>query len=101
MTVFEGSRAEVSRCTFTGNWAGVDDNGVGSTYVTSIFWNNTLKGGISTGARYEIDITNGSGVRECFIHGETNDLRGTIDRAVNTFDRPDPPAEGRFAPQAP
>ena len=57
MTVFEGSRAEVSRCTFTGNWAGVDDNGTGSTYVKSIFWNNTLKGGISTGARYEIDIT--------------------------------------------
>src|ERR1044071_8143694 len=33
MTVFEGSRAEVSRCTFTGNWAGVDDNGTGSSYV--------------------------------------------------------------------
>ena len=91
MTVFEGSRADVSRCTFTGNWAGVDDNGTGSTYVKSIFWNNTLKGGISTGARYEIDITSGGGVRECFIHGETNDLRGTIDRAVNTFDPPDPP----------
>jgi hypothetical protein len=45
--------------------------------VKSIFWNNTLKGGISTGARYEIDITNGGGVRESFIHGETNDLRGT------------------------
>lgn len=63
MTVFERSRAEVSRCTFTGNWAGVDDNGDGSTYVKSIFWNNTLKGGISAGARYEIDITSGGGVR--------------------------------------
>src|SRR5690349_9376928 len=90
MTVFEGSRAEVNRCTFTGNWAGVDDNGSGSTYVKSIFWNNTLKGGISTGARYEIDITSGGSVRESFIHGETNDLRGTIDRAVNTFDPSDP-----------
>ena len=85
MTVFEGSRAEVSRCTFTGNWAGVDDNGTGSTYVKSIFWNNTLKGGISTGARYEIDITSGGGVRESFIHGETNDLRGTIARERNTL----------------
>ena len=74
MTVFERSRAEVSRCTFTGNWAGVDDNGTGSTYVNSIFWNNTLKGGISTGARYEIDITSGGGVRESFIHGETKFL---------------------------
>ncbi len=101
MTVFEGSRAEVSRCTFTGNWAGVDDNGTGCTYVRSIFWNNTLKGGISTGARYEIDITNGGGVRESFIHGETNDLRGTISRAVNTFDPPDPRFDAQFVPQAP
>ena len=101
MTVFEGSRAEVSRCTFTGNWAGVDDNGTGCTYVKSIFWNNTLKGGISTGARYEIDITNGGGVRESFIHGETNDLRGTISRAVNTFDPPDPRFDAQFVPEAP
>src|SRR5690242_10941169 len=101
MTVFEGSRAEVSRCTFTGNWAGVDDNGTGSTYVKSIFWNNTLKGGISAGARYELDITNGLGVRESFIHGETNDLRGTIDRTVNTFDPPDPRFDAQFVPQAP
>ena len=100
-TVFEGSRADVSRCTFTGNWAGVDDNGTGSTYVKSIFWNNTLKGGISAGARYEIDITRGEGVRESFIHGETNDLRGTIDRAVNTFDPPDPRFDAQFVPQAP
>jgi hypothetical protein len=101
MTVFERSRAEVSRCTFTGNWAGVDDNGTGSTYVKSIFWNNTLKGGISTGARYEIDITRGGGVRESFIHGETDDLRGTIDRTVNTFDPPDPRFDAQFVPQAP
>ena len=101
MTVFERSSAEVSRCTFTGNWAGVDDNGTGSIYVKSIFWNNTLKGGISTGARYEIDITNGGGVRDSFIHGETDDLRGTIDRAVNTFDPPDPRFDAQFVPQAP
>ena len=86
---------------FTGNWAGVDDNGADSTYVKSIFWKNTLKGGISTGARYEIDITNGGGVRDSFIHGETNDLRGTIDRAVNTFDPPDPRFDAQFVPQAP
>jgi hypothetical protein len=101
MTVFEGSRAEVNRCTFTGNWAGVDDNGSGSTYVKTIFWNNTLKGGISTGARYEIDITNGGGVRESFIHGETDDLRGTINRSANTFDPPDPRFDAQFVPQAP
>ena len=46
MTVFEGSRATVSRSTFTGNWNGVDDGGTGSTYVDSIFWKNNRAGGI-------------------------------------------------------
>ena len=90
MTVFEGSRATVSRCTFTGNWNGVDDDGTGSTYVDTIFWKNTLAGGISPGARYELDIADGAGVRGSFIHGDVNDLRGTIDRDANTFDAPDP-----------
>ena len=44
MTVFAGSQATVSRCTFTGNWNGVDDAGTGSTYVDSIFWKNTADG---------------------------------------------------------
>lgn len=100
MTVFEGSKATVSRCTFTGNWNGVDDNGTGSTYVDSIFWKNTQSGGISAAPRYEIDITDGSGVRNTFIHGEVNDLRGTIDKSVNTFDSPDPRFDAQFAPQA-
>ncbi len=82
MTVFEGSRATVSRCTFTGNWNGVDDDGTGSTYVDTIFWKNTLAGGISPGARYELDITDGAGVRGSFIHGDVNDLRGTIDQGL-------------------
>jgi Right handed beta helix region len=101
LTVFEGSRATVSRCTFTGNWNGVDDNGSGSTYVESIFWKNTLGGGISPGARYELDITDGAGVRGSFIHGDVNDLRGTINKDANTFDPPDPRFDARFAPQAP
>jgi hypothetical protein len=101
LTVFEGSRAAVSRCTFTGNWNGVDDNGTGSTYADSIFWKNTLAGGISPGGRYEIDITDAAGVRGCFIHGATADLRGTIDRAANRFDPPDPRFDARFVPQSP
>ena len=100
MTVFEGSRATVSKCTFTGNWNGVDDNGTGSTYVASIFWKNTLKGGISSGPRYELDITDGSGVRGSFIHGDINDLRGRINKDANTFDPPDPRFDAQFAPQA-
>ncbi len=101
MTVFERSRASVTRCTFTGNWAGVDDNAADSSYVNCIFWNNTLKGGISKGPRYEIDITNGGGVKGSFIHGQTNDLRGTIDKKANRFDPPDPRFDAQFAPQAP
>jgi hypothetical protein len=101
MTVFEGSKATVSRCTFTGNWNGIDDNGTGSTYVDSIFWKNTLAGGISSAPRYELDITDGSGVRGTFIHGEVNDLRGTIDKSANTLDAPDPRFDAQFVPQAP
>ena len=101
MTVFEGSKAVVTRCTFTGNWNGVDDNGSGSSYADSIFWKNNVPGGISAAARYEIDITDGSGVRGTFIHGDVNDLRGTIDKSANTFDAPDPRFDAQFVPQAP
>ncbi len=38
LTVFAGSRATVSRSTFTDNWNGVDDDGAGSAYVDCIFW---------------------------------------------------------------
>jgi len=101
LTVFDGSRAAVSRSTFTGNWNGVDDDGTGSTYMDSIFWKNTLKGGISPESRYELDVTDGAGVRGSFIHGDINDLRGTINRDVNTMDPPDPRFDAQFVPQAP
>jgi parallel beta helix pectate lyase-like protein len=101
LTVFEGSRATVSRSTFTGNWNGVDDNGTGSTYVDTIFWKNNLKGGISPGKRYELDIIDAAGVRGSFIHGDVNDLRDTIDRKLNAFDPPDPHFDARFVPQSP
>lgn len=100
MTVFEGSRVVVSKSTFTGNWNGVDDNGTGSTYVETIFWKNTLRGGISPGSRYELDITDGAGVRGSFIHGDVNDLRGTINRDLNTLDSPDPRFDPQFSPRA-
>jgi Right handed beta helix region len=100
ITVFPESRATVTRSTLTGNWAGVDDEGAGSTYVDTIFWKNTLGGGISPGARYELDIQNGAGVRGSFIHGAVNDLRGTIKPDANTFDPPDPRFDAQFAPQA-
>lgn len=100
LTVFDGSRATVSNSTFTGNWNGVDDDGRGSTYVKTIFWKNTLRGGISPGSRYELDITDGAGVQGSFIHGDVNDLRGTIDRGANTIDPPDPRFDAQFSPRA-
>jgi hypothetical protein len=100
MTVFAGSRATVSRTTFTANWNGVDDDGTGSTYVDSIFWKNNLRGGISPGARYELDITDGTGVRGSFIRGDVSDLRGTINRDLNTIDPPDPRFDSQYIPRA-
>ena len=79
----------------------MDDNGTGSTYVETIFWRNSLGGGISPGPRYELDIRDGSGVRGSFIHGDINDLRGSISRDVNELDPPDPRFDAQFAPQAP
>jgi hypothetical protein len=101
MTVFDGSRATVSRSTFTGNWNGVDDTGTGSTYDATIFWKNNLGGGISPGPRYEVDIVDGAGVKGSFIHGDVNDLRGTISKELNTFNPPDPRFDAQFAPRAP
>jgi hypothetical protein len=100
MTVLPGAQAIVRRCTFTGNWNGVDDAGHGSTYIDSIFWQNTAKGGISPGSRYEIDIEDGAGVQGCFIHGDVDDLRGTLTRGANTLAAPDPQFDSQFIPRA-
>src|SRR4029077_1486268 len=99
LTVFEGSVATGTRSTFTGHWNGVDDGGQ-STYVDSIFWKNNHPGGISPGARYECDLGYGAGVRGTFIHGDVNDLKGTINPALNTLDAPDPRFDEQYSPQA-
>jgi hypothetical protein len=101
MTVFAGAQAIVRRCTFTANWNGVDDAGSGSVYEDSIFWQNTAKGGISAEGRYEIDIEDGAGVKRCFIHGEIDDLRGTVPKEANTLAAPDPKLDADFVPHAP
>ena len=101
LTVFPDSRVAVSDSTFTSNWAGIDDKGIGSTYVNTIFWKNNISGGISPGPRYELDIADGNGVKRCFIHGDTNDLRSTINPTINTFDPPDPNFDSTYIPRAP
>lgn len=101
LTVFEGSQAAVSNCTFTGNWNAVDDIGTGSTYVDSIFWKNTLGGGISPGPRYELLVRDASGVKGSFIHGDVNDRYGNVDPAANRLNPPDPRFDADFVPRAP
>jgi hypothetical protein len=101
ITVFPESKLTMTRSTMTGNWNGVDDSGTGSAYVDSIFWMNSLEGGISPGKRYELDLDDGAGVRGSFIRGIVDDLRGTVAKAVNTFNPPDPRFDARFVPQAP
>ncbi len=100
LTVFEGSRAVVRRCTFTGNWNGVDDRGRGNRYEDSIFWMNTRPGGISPGARYEMDLIDGSGVSGCILEGEIADVRGTIDGERNVIGGPDPDFDADYRPRA-
>lgn len=101
LTVFRGSRITVRRSTFTGNWNGVDDYGGPSVYEDSIFWNNNLEGGVSPGARYELEIAEGSGVEGCLIGGDIEDVHGTVDRERNRFGGPDPQFDDRYVPQAP
>ena len=101
LTVFPSSRVEVRDCTFTGNWNGADDKGTGSVYTRSIFWRNNLPGGISPGLRYELDVLDGAGVSGCFINGDIEDLRGTVDQEVNEMSAPDPDFDAGFRPRNP
>ncbi len=100
LTVFHDSKAEVIRCTFTGNWNGVDDKGIANVYRDCIFWKNTASGGISKGDRYEIDIMDGSGVSGCWIEGNILDLRNTINPETNVLHAPNPKFDENYVPQA-
>lgn len=101
LTVFPTSVVRVVDCTFTNNWNGVDDKGTGNVYRNCIFWRNERPGGISPGARYELDILDAQGVSGCYIGGGVPDLRGTIDASRNVLDAPDPEFDAAFVPQAP
>jgi hypothetical protein len=98
VTVFPHCRVTARNCTFTGNRNGVDDRGTGSTYVKSIFWNNSLAGGKGGGERYELLIKDGSGVRDCAIYGEVEDPLDTIDAGINRFHPPDPHFDAEYVP---
>ncbi|MGB4739094.1 MAG: right-handed parallel beta-helix repeat-containing protein [Fuerstiella sp.] len=86
LTVFPGSRAQIDRCTFLGNWNAVDDRGVASEYSNTIFASNDASDGSRPGHPYEIDIVNADGVDRCFFHSKNPDLKGNVSRKKNVFD---------------
>lgn len=101
LTVFPNSKAEVTQSTFTGNWNGIDDHGRGSTYLRCILWMNNQTDGSRPGDPYELDIIDGEGVRNCFIGGEIEDLRKTIDPKTNELQAPSPDFDENHKPQNP
>lgn len=101
LTVFPESKTIVKRCTFTGNWNGVDDRGSGNIYADNIFWMNTARDGSRPGAAYEIDILDARNVTRCFLKGHIADLRGTLNRADNVLEAADPQFNASFIPRAP
>ena len=101
LTVFPGARVEVRDCTFTDNWNGVDDKGRGSAYRNTIFWMNVRAGGIAPGSRYEVDLLDSRRFSGCFVRGQIDDLRGTLDPKRNVLQAPNPQFDENYRPQAP
>lgn len=101
ITVFPESQVRVTRCTFTANWNGVDDQGTGSVYQDCIFWMNTASDGSRPGDPYEIDIHDASGVERCYFHGKIDDLQGNVDRVRNVLRAADPDFDEQFRPLNP
>jgi hypothetical protein len=101
LSIFPGSTALVSRCTFTDNGSAVDDRGPGSTYEDSIFWKNTRAGGVATRSRFELNLKAPAAVSRCFVHGAANDLESTVPRVTNRFDPPDPDFDADYRPRNP
>ena len=101
LTVFFGSRIQVERCTFTGNFNGVDDRAAQAVYRDCIFWRNSATGGKRSGQRYELDILKGTGVSGCMLGGTLADPGGTTSHKDNVVDSEDPKFDKDFVPQNP
>lgn len=100
LTVFPMSKIIVDRCTFTGNYNGVDDESTGSIYTNCIFWKNDARGGVAVGKRYEMDIRDAANVNQCWFGGnDLLDLRGTISKTRNVFNAPDPEFDDAYRPR--
>ena len=80
MTVFEGSRATVSSCTFTGNWNGVDDDGDRQHLRRfDLLEEHAARAGSPRAPATSSTSSTAPACEARFIHGDVNDLRGTIE----------------------
>jgi hypothetical protein len=100
LSIFAGSRVVVRNCTFTGNRNGIDDSSSGNRYENCIFWQNTVPGGWPKGRRFELDLADGSGVRNCRLNGDLIDLHGNVDQKANVFGCSDPEFDEALMPRA-
>jgi len=100
-TIFQHSRAWMQNCTFTGNRNGVDDMGGESVFTNCIFFKNTLEGGLSKESRYELDLTKGASVSNCFFSGALIDPNKSVPAGVNVLNASEPKFDREFAPQSP
>jgi len=101
LTVFPRSVVQVERCTFTGNQNGVDDHGGRSLYRRCLFWRNDAPAVARPGRRYELDVPKAQEISDCQIHGEIDDLRGSVDPRRNTLGCADPDFDAEFRPRNP
>lgn len=92
LTIFEGSRAVVERCTFTGNRNAIDDMWNESIYRDSIFWKNDIShGAFPETSRYELDLQQGAKeIEGCFIGGVLLDPKGSVSGERNVLKSIDP-----------
>lgn len=100
LTVFEGSRAIVERCTFVNNRNGVDDLARASVYSNCIFWNNNLEGGLPGGVRYALTIKDRAEVKGCHFNGRVIDPNHCVASEANQLNAPAPDFDADWAPRA-
>jgi hypothetical protein len=100
ITIFPQSRAQLERCTLTGNRNGVDDLGGESVYRDCLFHRNVLEGGLPGGKRFELDLPKGGTVSRCFINGTVLDPLGVISKGANVLDSTDPEFDRAWVPQS-
>ena len=102
VTIFQNSRAELRDCTFTGNRNGVDDMGGQSRYVSCIFFDNNLEGGLKGSARYDLAVNGGAQeVTGCFFGGTVHDVGHVVSAEKNSLKAPLPGFNKSFVPEAP